>query len=334
VKKQISDKLRASLGDMDQAQIDHLIARAIQARYRAKDRSPNLDPWVTRVLKKDQQDQELAKDPIEETANGVVDARLGGHSTVVGDQAVVASVGENDFVLVEVKPRATSLYRADVSKPNGQQVIVANVDVIVIVVSVVTPPLHPRLIDRYLVAIQQGGASPLIYVNKIDLLEDPKELDQLDVYKAIGVPVVIGSAKAHADDLRALLVGKTCAFVGHSGVGKSSIVNALMPEAALETGEVSKGYGRGTHTTTTSSLHRLQDGTVLIDTPGIRSFGLHKLKKEEVADYFPEFDDLICKFTDCAHTVEPGCAVRAEVEAGRIARERYNVFLRLLDEAK
>jgi ribosome biogenesis GTPase len=199
---------------------------------------------------------------------------------------------------------------------------------------VVSPPLHPRLIDRYLIAIQNGGAKPLICVNKIDLLEDMTELDVLEPYRKIGIPVIQCSTKDSLgiDELRTLLQGQKVVFVGHSGVGKSSLINAFAPELNLVTGGVSEGYGRGTHTTTVSSLHRLPGDTTLVDTPGIRSFGLWSVTQHEIERSFPEFVSLECKFNDCTHTKEPGCGVLAAVESGAISRDRYSTFLRLRDE--
>jgi len=238
-----------------------------------------------------------------------------------------------NHVVAAVAPRRTKLSRPNVDT-GQEQVIVANVEIVVIVVSVGTPPLHPRLIDRYLVAIEQGGAAPAVFVNKLDLLEDPSELNCLEPYRAAGVPVFTGSV-ANDDgfeQLRRHLAGKACAFVGHSGVGKSSIVNRLKPGAHLDTGGVSEGYGRGTHTTTTSSRHCLADGTVLFDTPGIRSFGLYRLSKGDLVAAFPEFSNYRCRFSDCTHTHEPECGVLGGVSNGRIHRSRYDTYTRLLEE--
>ena len=268
-----------------------------------------------------------------ETAEGIVRAHRMNHSLVVGDEVTVGMIGDQ-LCVISVQPRRTKLSRPDVQDANIEKLIVANVDSVLIVVSVVNPPLHPRLIDRYLIAIQNGGAKPLICVNKIDLLEDMTELEVLAPYRKIGIPVIECSTKdtLGIDELRNLLQGQMVVFVGHSGVGKSSLINAFAPELKLITGGVSEGYGRGTHTTTVSSLHRLPHGTTLVDTPGIRSFGLWSVTQNEIERSFPEFVGLQCKFNDCTHTKEPECGVLAAVENGDISRDRYSTFLRLRDE--
>ena len=246
----------------------------------------------------------------------------------VGDRVTVAA----DAVRTVLK-RRTWLGRTDPG--TGQpRAIVANVDAVVVVVSVVAPPLHPRIVDRYLIGIGRGGAEALVAVNKIDLGD--AELALLEPYRAAGIPIVPVSADAGVGltELKGRLRGKVCAFVGHSGVGKSSLVNALMPEAAQPVGAVSEGYGRGTHTTTASATFDLGNGTRLIDTPGIRAFGLGRLTRAELAWGFPEFADHPCRLRDCGHTHEPDCGVKDAVESGEIAEFRYDTYLGLLEEVR
>jgi ribosome biogenesis GTPase / thiamine phosphate phosphatase len=255
----------------------------------------------------------------------------------VGDLVEVIRRSQDTAVIESVRPRRSKLSRPDPGKSAQERVVVANVDVIVVVVSVVSPPLHPRLIDRYLIAIRRGGAQAVICVNKTDLLhavELEKELEQLRPYQAVGVPVVRASAHEALgrDELREKLKGKVSAFVGHSGVGKSSLLNSLKPDLKLDVGSVSAVYGRGTHTTTRSTMWDLGDDTRIIDTPGVRSFGLWKLTAEELPWYFPEFSAVgSCKFRDCGHTHEPGCSVKAGVDSGMISQERYETYLRILE---
>jgi ribosome biogenesis GTPase len=225
---------------------------------------------------------------------------------VVGDR-----VNVDPHRVLSIYPRKTVLVRPDPRNPRNERVLAANVDVVVIVASVHSPPLRTGLIDRYLIAAQNGAMQPVVVVNKIDLLRDRSELDELRAYEGIGVPLVLCSTRDSQGlpALRSLLTGKTCVFSGHSGVGKSSLVNALLPGLDLRTGAVEY---KGQHTTTASSLHDLPDGTRVIDTPGIREFGLTGVTQRELRDFFPEFAEYAaqCNFSDCTHTHEPVCAVR------------------------
>lgn len=255
----------------------------------------------------------------------------------VGDLVEVVQRSADAAVIEAVRPRRTKLSRPDPGKSAQERVVVANVDIVVVVVSVVSPPLHPRLIDRYLIAIRRGGAEAVVCVNKIDLVapeELDKELEVLAPYEALGLRVIRCSAAESIGkaEMREALTGKVSAFVGHSGVGKSSLLNAMKPDLSLQVGSVSSGYGRGTHTTTRSTMWDLGEDTRIIDTPGVRSFGLWKLTAAELPWYFPEFATVgRCKFRDCGHTHEPQCVVKDAVESGEISRDRYDTYIRLLE---
>ncbi|MEZ6243956.1 MAG: ribosome small subunit-dependent GTPase A [Phycisphaerales bacterium] len=266
--------------------------------------------------------------------------------------------------LTQVLPRRTVLSRRD-PRTGEARAIVANVDAVVVVVSVVSPPLHPRLIDRYLIAIEDSWvetasgshaddpdpAQAIIAVNKIDLLDDltpedkAAELAKLEPYRALGVPIVTCAAAdaRGVDELRRLLTGKIVALVGHSGVGKSSLANALDPRLGVEVGDVGEAANRGRHTTTAAQLYRIDhapDGSMhdpfwVIDTPGVRAFALDALTPAQLRDSFPELRRLRqgCRFNDCTHTHEPGCAVLAALESGDLHPARYDAYRRLLEES-
>ena len=255
----------------------------------------------------------------------------------VGDRVRIAEE-KGVSTIAEVLPRRSVLARPDPLHAHRQRLIAANIDVVIHVVSVKAPPLRPRLIDRYLIAIERGGARPVICVNKVDLLEDDErsvELAKLQTYRDLGVPVVACSTKTGEglDELRALVTGRTSALVGHSGVGKSSILNALDSRLQIATNTLHR-RGTGRHTTTASTLFDFGDGTYLIDTPGIREFGLWDLDRETLRDYFPEFQEpaVRCKFNDCKHVSEPRCEVKDLVERGEINRARYDTYVRLYSD--
>ena len=274
----------------------------------------------------------------------------------VGDRVSIMALDlpgeEEQDEVVNVLPRTSKLARPDAHDTRQERVVAANVDVVVIVVSVASPPLHPRLIDRYLVAVEWGECDAIIAVNKADLLpaeELEETLKKLDPYRDAGIPIAVCAAapgddsSSRVDELRRLLAGKTCAFVGHSGVGKSSLANALDPRLGIETGKVRGLDQRGRHTTTASEMHFIDNpeefggGEIrVIDTPGVRFFGLADVSPEELRWLFPEFEPYVhsCKFTDCSHEHEPGCAVKAAVEQGEISAVRYDTYVRLLEELR
>jgi ribosome biogenesis GTPase len=272
------------------------------------------------------------------------------HSGIaVGDRVLFFEKADGSLMVHSVEPRTTTLARPDPHNVLKQRVIAANVDYVVNVVSVKSPPLRPRLIDRYLIATTQGGARPVICVNKIDLLSGDEldaEIQELDAYRELGLDIVKCSAETGEglDELHNVIAGGMSVFVGHSGVGKSSILRALVTHLGVQhidtesirTAGVSKARGTGRHTTRMSILFDLGNGTTIIDTPGIREFGLWNMDAETLRGYFPEFDDVApaCRFNDCTHTHEPECAVKEAVDDGTLSGARYDTYLRLVDEMK
>lgn len=254
----------------------------------------------------------------------------------VGDQVGFSRIN-GACMVEEVLPRQTTLSRPDPFYRHIERVIAANIDAAVIVVSVTSPPLHPPLIDRYLIAIQRGGAKPMICLNKVDLLESEAEraaaLAALEPYRNLGVKIILCSAsdRLGIDALLSALAGRLCVFIGHSGVGKSSLLNALQPELNLATNTVRAVDGKGRHTTTGSHLYELARGIRVIDTPGIREFGLWDLTPAEARGYFDEFAGFAsgCRFSNCSHLHEPACAVKQAVACGRISPARYESYRRI-----
>ncbi|MCC6145848.1 MAG: ribosome small subunit-dependent GTPase A [Candidatus Hydrogenedentes bacterium] len=248
-----------------------------------------------------------------------------------GDRVLMEHLGgEGEDFVRGIAPRRTRLSRPAFGG-GREQVIAANVDLLVIVAAVVRPPFRTGLIDRYLISAQVGGVEPLICVNKMDLVDEAPE--GLQVYREMGVPIILTSCKTGAglDELRAALRDRISVLSGHSGVGKSSILNALDPDLELHTREVSDYNDRGKHTTTASRLYQIDDRTRIIDTPGIRGLGLWEVSPAEVSHYFPDIAQyaVACKFRDCTHTHEPGCAVKAAVDTGELSSARLASYLRI-----
>lgn len=257
----------------------------------------------------------------------------------VGDE--VRFAGEEGAAprIVATLPRRTVLSRPDPQNPRLERVIAANIDIAVLTISLRHPPLRPALVDRYLIAVERSGAKTLLVVNKIDLVPDPeerrRELEPLEPYRPLVLDILLCDARAGEgiEALRRALAGSTAAFVGHSGVGKSSLITALEPQLELTTGAVSGRSGTGRHTTTRSNLFHLRGGIRLIDTPGIREIGLWDLDLDELRAYFPEFAEAAqgCRFANCSHSHEPSCAVRRAVESGGVEPARYATYRRILD---
>jgi len=243
-------------------------------------------------------------------------------------------------MIIEVLPRRTKLSRRIQTSPydcNGyEDVVAANVDHLVIVASVQNPPLRPGLIDRYLVAAGKGELEPIICINKMDLA-DPAEIEPTaDVYRSLGYPVVLTCARSGRgmDELDRRLADATSVFAGHSGVGKSTLLKQLCPGIEVKTAEVNPKTGRGKHATTAAQLVHLPTGGYVIDTPGIRQFGLWDLTPEDTRAHFVEIAQhgQECRFRNCSHAVEPDCAVRLRLQQGLIHPQRYESFLKLQEE--
>ncbi len=236
--------------------------------------------------------------------------------------------------IVHVEERYSVLSRADNLRRRKEQLIAANIDQVLITASVTDPSLKPGLIDRYIIAAMKGNMEPIIVINKMDMVEDQKGLDAvITLYRALGFTVVPVSATngEGIDDLLEIMAGRASVFSGQSGVGKSSLINAVTG-LELKVGEVVEKTAKGAHTTTRTELIPLDRGGWCIDTPGIRSFGVWELSPDEVRHYYQEMMDISqhCKYANCSHTHEPGCAVIEHLKDGKIDPLRYDSYRALL----
>ena len=245
-----------------------------------------------------------------------------------GDRVWFRDAGNGEGMIERVEPRHGVLTRASRRR---EHVLVANVDQLVIVMSLVEPTLKPHLIDRYLASAQQGDLAPILFLNKVDLVEAAPLQPLIGGYSQLGIPTLLTSATTGEGiaQLRELLKDRATVFSGQSGVGKSSLLNALQPNLALRVSKISEVNQKGKHTTTTAELIRLEFGGWVVDTPGVRQLELWDTQPEIVEGFFPEIRAFVplCSFPDCTHTHETGCAVKRAVNRRQISLRRYHSYL-------
>ena len=253
----------------------------------------------------------------------------------VGDDVILEREAREDaWTIVEILPRRSKLARRAPGGGPGERVVAANIDQVVVVFAIAEPEPHVRMLDRFLVIAEGNELPSRIVVNKIEL--SPKATVLFGEYEKIGYPVHYTSVKRGdgLPELRDALRGRVSALTGPSGVGKSSLLNAMFPGLKLRVGEISRSVMKGRHTTVGADLHPLPEAGYVVDTPGLREVGVWGLDARELDRCFPEMRPLLeqCRFGDCTHRVEPGCGVRAGIESGEVSRERYESYLKLRAE--
>ncbi|MCU0485645.1 MAG: ribosome small subunit-dependent GTPase A [Anaerolineales bacterium] len=262
-----------------------------------------------------------------------------GDLVALGDRVLVTPVDAASGMIEEVEPRTHLLSRLDPT-PRGlyQQIIIANPDQAVFVFACADPAPHLGMLDRFLVICEKQGIPSLIVANKADLVTPEQAQELFGRYPAVGYPVIYTSARLNqgVDALHQRLTGKLSVLAGPSGVGKSSLLNAVQPGLGLAVKDVSQATTKGRHTTVVRQLFPLLGGGYVADTPGLRALALWDIQPEELDGYFPELRDLVaqCQFSDCTHDHEPGCAVLAAVQEGRVHPERFASYQRMRSGAE
>ena len=247
-----------------------------------------------------------------------------------GDRVHIQTVNAEQAVIEDYLPRESLLYRQDAWKT---KLIAANVTQLLIVTAA-SPSPSEALLQRALLAAEAAGIDAVIVLNKADLPETAQWREKLKFYETLGYSVVETNALENADILRPILEGQTNILLGQSGMGKSTLTNALLGNQTARTGDISTALDSGKHTTTHAQLYDLNEATQLIDSPGLQEFGLHHLEAADLLQYFPDLRHLIgrCRFHNCTHRKEPGCAVKQAAESGVIKADRLNFLQRITDE--
>ena len=259
---------------------------------------------------------------------------------VVGDRVELIQT-ENGWAIDAILPRKNYIIRKATNQSKQTHIIAANIDLACVIASIAVPMTSTGFIDRFLVTAEAYSIPAAVVFHKIDLIEDQPDAmayqqELADIYRSIGYKVLLTSLKypESLQSLKSLIANKITLLSGHSGVGKSSIINAIQPHLNLKVGQVSFKHLKGKHTTTYAQLLPLDFGGFIIDTPGIKEFGLVNMDKYEVSHYFPEMRRYLgqCKFNNCLHINEPGCKVLQALENGEITQSRYKSYLSILDD--
>lgn len=284
---------------------------------------------------------------VKQQDNSVVQCRLKGkfrmqgirstNPIVVGDKVELQKVS-GFWMITELYERKNQILRRSVNLSKQSHVIAANIDQAILMITLDMPITTTRFIDRFLVAANSYSVDVVLLFNKVDLLDSRLKLEQealQNVYQTIGYSCFsVSVINDDLSDIREVMTGKLNMISGHSGVGKSTFINKLQPNLEINTKEISRTHKQGQHTTTFSELYDLDFGASIIDTPGIKGFGLVALEINEIKNYFPEFIrfSVDCKFNNCIHKNEPDCAVKVEMAKGVISEDRYKNYLNMLEE--
>ena len=257
----------------------------------------------------------------------------------VGDRVRLESEpGDSTWAIAEILPRTSVLARRAPGGGQGERVLAANVDQVLVMFAAAKPEPHPRMLDRFLVIAEANGLAARVVINKVELVGEHVARARFADYERAGYPVHYTSVKQQLgiDEVGEILLGRITVVSGPSGVGKSSLLNALFPGLGLKVAEISESVNKGRHTTVGAYLHPLPtaSGGAVVDTPGLREIGMWELPLEQLDDCFPELRAVreACRFADCAHAAEPGCAVRDAVAQGGISAARYESYLKLRTE--
>ena len=279
------------------------------------------------------------------TGKGVLEASLRGRlkkerndilKLAVGDDVVVERDGDASWAISEILPRRSQLARRLPGEGRGERIVAANIDQVVVVFAAANPEPHVRMLDRFLVIAEGNDLHARVVINKIELVDRTETEKRFNDYARAGYPLHFTSVKQRVglDELHEALAGRTSVLSGPSGVGKSSLMNSMYPSLNLRVGEISESVNKGRHTTVGAVLHPLPDAGYVVDTPGLREVGMWGMPSEHLDACFPELRPYVgkCRFNDCTHLAEPGCAVIAAVDSGDVSRERFESYAKLRGE--